>query len=66
MTYDAAIDKLKKQLKKPMETDVKNLKEEFVLREISEIYVPIFEARLIGPKKKVGIIRVDSVRKKVL
>ncbi len=66
MTYDAIIDKLKKQLKKPMETDVKNLKEEFVLREISEIYIPIFEARLIGPKKKVGIIRIDSVRKKVL
>ncbi len=66
MTYDAAIDKLKTQLKKPMETDVKNLKEEFVLREISEIYIPIFEARLIGPKKKVGIIRIDSVRKKVL
>jgi len=66
MTYDAAIDKLKKQLKKPMETDVKNLKEEFVLREISEIYIPIFEARLIGPKKKVGIIRLDSVRKKIL
>ena len=49
-----------------METDVKNLNEEFVLREISEIYIPIFEARLIGPKKKVGIIRIDSVRKKVL
>ncbi|GIS74169.1 MAG: hypothetical protein CM1200mP11_3840 [Nitrosopumilaceae archaeon] len=26
----------------------------------------IFEARLIGPKKKVGIIRIDSVRKKIL
>ncbi|QLH02666.1 hypothetical protein C5F47_03370 [Nitrosopumilus cobalaminigenes] len=66
MTYDAAIDKLKTQLKKPMETDVKNLNEEFTLREISEIYIPIFEARLIGPKKKVGIIRIDSVRKKIL
>ena len=66
MTYDAAIDKLQSQLKKPMESDVRNLNEEFVLREISEIYVPIFEARLIGPKKKVGIIRIDSVRKKIL
>ena len=66
ITYDAAIDKLKTLLKKPMETDVKNLNEEFVLREISEIYIPIFEARLIGPKKKVGIIRIDSVRNKVL
>jgi len=66
MTYDTAIEKLKTQLKKPMETDVKNLNEEFALREVSEIYIPIYEARLIGPKKKVGIIRIDSVRKKVL
>ena len=66
MTYDAAIDKLKSQLKKPLESDVRDLSEEFVLREISEVYVPIFEARLIGPKKKVGIIRIDSVRKKIL
>jgi hypothetical protein len=30
------------------------------------LYVPIFEARLIGPKKKVGLIRIDAVRKKIL
>ncbi len=66
MTYDAAISKLQSQLKKPMEEDVRKLNDEFVLREITEVYVPIFEARLIGPKKKVGIIRIDAVRKKVL
>jgi hypothetical protein len=66
LTYDAAIGKLQTQLKKPLEIDVRDLNEEFVLREISEIYVPIFEARLIGPKKKVGIIRIDAVRKKIL
>jgi len=66
ITYDAALDKLQSQLKKPLETDVRNLSEEFVLREITELYVPVFEARLIGPKKKVGIIRIDAVRKKVL
>ena len=66
MTYGAAIDKLQTQLKKPMESDVKNLNEEFTLCDISEVYLPIFEARLIGPKKKVGIIRIDAVRKKVL
>ena len=49
-----------------MKSDVKNLNEEFALRDISEIYIPIFEARLVGPKKKVGIIRIDAVRKKVL
>ena len=66
ITYDAAIGKLQSQLKKPLETDVRDLSEEFVLREIAEIYVPIFEARLIGPKKKIEIMRVDAVRKKVL
>ena len=66
MTYDAAVSKLKLQLKKPMDEDVRDLNDEFVLREITEVYVPIFEARLIGPKKKVGIIRVDAVRKKFL
>ena len=66
MTYDAAVDKLQTQLKKPLEIDVRNLNEEFVLVDISEIFIPIFEARLIGPKKKVAIIRIDAVRKKVL
>ena len=66
LTYDSAINKLQLQLKKPMEEDVRDLSDEFVLREITEVYIPIFEARLIGPKKKVGIIRIDAVRKKIL
>ena len=66
ITHDAAISKLQLQLKKPMDDDVRELNDEFVLREITELYVPVFEARLIGPKKKVGIIRIDAVRKKIL
>jgi hypothetical protein len=66
MTYDAAILKLQSRLQKPLEADVRDINDEFVLREITEVYVPIFEARLNGPKKKVGIIRVDAVRKKIL
>ena len=66
MTHDAAISKLQLQLKKPLEADVRDLNDEFVLRELTEVYIPIFEARLFGPKKKVGIIRIDAVRKKIL
>ena len=66
MTYDAAIKKLQIHLKKPVETDVRDLSDEFILREITEVYIPIFEARLIGPKKKVELLRIDAVRKKVL
>jgi len=66
MTHTDAISKLQLQLKKPMENDIRELNDEFVLRDITEVYIPIFEARLIGPKKKVGIIRIDAVRKKIL
>jgi hypothetical protein len=64
--HDTAISKLQLQLKKPLESDVRDLNDEFVLKEIVEVFVPIFEARLVGPKKKVGIIRIDAVRKKIL
>ena len=66
ITHDAAITQLQSELKKPLETDVRNLNEEFVLREIVEVYAPIFEARLVGPKKKVKLLRIDAVRKKIL
>jgi len=65
-SYDSAIEKLKIHLKKPLEEDVRDLKDEFVLRDITEVYIPIFEARLSDLKKKVGIIRIDAVRKKIL
>ena len=66
LTNDDAIKKLQSFLKKPLKDEVRKLEEEFVLREISEVYVPIYEARLIGPKKKIGIIRIDAVRNKIL
>jgi hypothetical protein len=66
LTHDDAIKKLQSFLKKPLEDEVRKIEEEFVLREINEVYVPIYEARLIGPKKKVGIIRIDAVRNKIL
>jgi len=65
-THDEAIKKLQSFLKKPLEDDVRKLDEDFALREITEVYVPIYEARLIGPKNKIGILRIDAVRKKVL
>ena len=66
ITYDAAIEKLKNLLQKPLEPEVRSLSDEFVLREITEVYVPIFEARLIGPNKKIGLLRIDAVRNKIL
>ncbi|QMU53488.1 MAG: hypothetical protein GKS07_00320 [Nitrosopumilus sp.] len=66
ITHDTAISKLESHLKKPLDSDVRELNDEFVLQDVVEVYMPVFEARLVGPKKKVAIIRIDAVRKKIL
>ena len=66
ITCDAALDMLRSRLEMSVEDDVRDLTDEFVLQEFSEVYIPIFEARLTGPKKKVRILRIDSVLKKVI
>lgn len=66
ITIDTALSKLQNLLKKPLESDVRDVTEEFTLDKITELYVPIFEARLIGPNQQVGILRLDAIRKKIL
>ena len=66
ITYESVINKLAQKLKTHSESDVRELNDEFLVKEVIEAYVPIYEARLIGPKKKVGILRIDSVRNKIL
>jgi hypothetical protein len=66
ITYDSAINSLKESLKQPLESDIRKLNDKFTLQEITEVYVPIYEARLTGPKNKVGLLRLDAVRKKIL
>ena len=66
ITNKAAFGRLSDKLKRPLEPDVRDLHDELTVDEISEIYVPIYEARLIGPKKKVELMRIDAVRKKIL
>jgi len=66
ITYDAAANRLIAKLKKHVSIGRRNLVEKVVVNEIIELYVPIYEARLIGPKKNVRIMRIDAIRKKVL
>ena len=66
ITTDAAILKLMSKLKKPADAGIKSSEERIEFRDILEIYVPIYEARLIGPKKRIKILRIDAVRKKIL
>ena len=66
ITHDTAIQKLESRLKQSLDTDIRDLTDEFILQEISEVYIPIFEARLTGPKQKAGVLRIDAARKKIL
>ena len=66
ITLDAAKSKLIAKLRKPADSGIKSSEETFDFRDILEIYVPIYEARLIGPKKRIKILRIDAVRKKIL
>ena len=67
ITEEVAIKNLAKTLQ-PHKTleDVRDLNESLTINEITTVYVPIYEARLIGPKKKVAILRFDAVKKKML
>lgn len=66
LKYEAAIKKLSKKLKKPFDPDVRDLNDELIVKDVTEVYVPVYEARLIGPRKNVGILRIDAARKKIL
>ncbi len=66
ITYDAAVTRLTSKLKKSVSIGRRNLQEKITINEIIELYVPIYEARLIGPKKSVRLMRIDGIRKKVL
>ena len=66
ITYDAAVGKLVSKLKQSVSIGRRNLVEKIDIDEIIELYVPIYEARLIGPRKNVRIMRIDGMRKKVL
>ena len=66
ITIDATVNKLISKLKKPTDKGIKSLDEKIELCDILEVYVPVYEARLIGPKKKIKILRIDAVRKKIL
>ena len=66
LTHTAVIKKLESKLKESLDSAIRNLTDELTIKKITEVYVPIFEARLIGPQKKAGLLRIDAVRKKVL
>ena len=66
LTTDSMVKKLVEKLKRSIGDDVRSFHEELVLEDILEVYVPIFEAKLLGPKNKEKLLRIDAVRKKIL
>ena len=66
LTIDAMVKKLIDKLKRNIGDDVRSFHEELILEDILEVYVPIFEAKLVGPKNKEKLLRIDAVRKKIL
>ena len=65
-THDTLINELLDSLKTPIQDEARDITDEFVLDKVTEIYVPIFEARLVGPKKKVKILRIDAAQVKII
>lgn len=66
ITPEAAIKKFSDSFKEDIQYETRNLNEKLTIDEITKIYVPIYEARLIGPKNKEEILRVDGVTKKII
>ena len=66
MGREDAVAVLEERLKSSLESDIEDLKEQFDLVSITELYVPIFEARIRGPDNRVAIMRVDAARKKII
>ncbi len=66
ITPDEAAAKLLDAIKLRPDPGARDVSEKFSLREVTELYVPVFEAVLAGPKRKAGKMRLDAVRNKIL
>ena len=62
----AAVELLRGRLQKKIEGDARDLSDEFAIERLAEVYVPVYEARLVGPRRKVAVMRIDAVRRSVL
>ncbi len=67
LTQDALVGRLcKKLVPVSKQDDIRDLHDQATIKKIIEIYVPVIEARLVGPKRRIRILRIDAVSKKVL
>ena len=66
ITNDDAIDFIEKNcIKKIKDQKIRDLKEILQIDEITEIFVPIYEAKLVGPKNKSKLLLVNTIKKQI-
>ena len=55
---------LESRLRGDMGGGVRDLDEEFELLRLEEVYVPVYEARLVGPGRRAAVLRIDAARRR--
>lgn len=61
-----AIKILQERLRGRITGEARDLTDEFSVEQYVEVYVPVYEARLAGPSRKMALMRIDAIRRSVL
>lgn len=57
---------LRERLQERITGEARSLNDEFSVQRLAEVYVPVYEARLVGPRRKMALMRIDAIRRSVL
>ncbi len=67
MARDELVDCLREAISPgPIRGDVRDLEDTITVTDMVRIYAPVIEARLVGPKRRVRILRIDAISRRVL
>lgn len=61
-----AVKILRSRLQGRISGEARGLSDEFSVGLFSEVYVPVYEARLAGPRRKMALMRIDAIRRSIL
>ena len=62
----SAVKILRERLQERITGEARDLTDEFSVERFAEVYVPVYEARLAGPSRKMALMRIDAIRRSVL
>lgn len=62
----SAVKLLRERLQERITGEARSLNDEFSVLLLAEVYVPVYEARLVGPRRKMALMRIDAIRRSVL